>query len=244
MCTIPPSACGALDTTAASYLYCFSFLFSEKVGVTCTYTVICLCTCTLLCCGLSLRHIYCTIDQTMQICFASDRSVFTKRKEHLSQCPNLADAWRKPFSRFSFCRKCKCRTFTATFAIIIFNSLILPIWVLRVNCKKCDLAVAGLPRRLPSPCCSVTIWKGPLKSRGLHDWSNGDMKKMPAYTGVLVIVGGLTLVKVLPLGSVARSFARSVVAVDLYCLSAVPSALFNRRYMTLYTLPRLSLGRQ
>lgn len=60
---------------------------------------------------------------------------------------------------------------------------------------------------------------------------------MPAYTGVLVIVGGLTLVKVLPLGSVARSFARSVVAVDLYCLSAVPSALFNRRYMTLYTLP-------
>lgn len=70
------------------------------------------------------------------------------------------------------------------------------------------------------------------------------MKKMPANTGVLVIVGGLTLVKVLPLGSVARSFARSVLAVDLYCLSAVPSALFNRRYMTLYTLPRLSLGRQ
>lgn len=59
---------------------CFSFLFSKEVRVTCTYIVICPSNCTLLCCGLSLWHIYITIKLCRSVRPATTVSSWIRRK--------------------------------------------------------------------------------------------------------------------------------------------------------------------
>lgn len=95
--------------------------------------------------------------------FASDNSVSVKKKQHLSHCLNLAAAWLEHFS-FLVLPLTKDGAFTITFAIIILNSLILPIQGLWVDRKTCNLTMASLPCRLLSPCCSVANWSGLQKA--------------------------------------------------------------------------------